>query len=102
MTNDELEAAFRYGDTSPEAIRHRLILARKSTGLLAKDIASAIGIAKQTYHSQEANGSVAVKTGRNFYRKHHIDFNFLFYGDFGRLDVETVEGLIDALGAADG
>lgn len=72
------------------------MLARKSTGLLAKDVAAEIGISKQTYHSQEANGSASIKTGRYFYRKHGIDFNFLFYGDFSRLSAETVDRLIQA------
>lgn len=94
MTQEELEQYFRYGDTSPEAISHRLILARLSTGKLQKDIASEIGISKQTLHSQEAAGSGNVKTGRYYLRRHGIDFNFLFYGDASRLSSETVSRLV--------
>ena len=94
MTHDELEQYFRFGDTSPEAISHRLILARLSTGRLQKDIAGEIGISKQTLHSQEAAGSANIKTGRYYLRKHGIDFNFLFYGDASRLSSETVDRLV--------
>ena len=54
MTHDELEKLFRHGDTSAEALRIRLIAARKAAGMGQKQIADAVGIAKQTYHSQES------------------------------------------------
>ncbi|MBT9384496.1 helix-turn-helix domain-containing protein [Pseudooceanicola sp. CBS1P-1] len=96
MTHDELEKLFRLGDTSNEAIRLRLIAARVSTGLGQKDVADAVGIAKQTYHSQEGRGAPSIATARYFYRAHGIDFNFLFHGDFVQLNPEVRERLAAA------
>ena len=60
MTHDELEQLFRRGDSSNDALRIRLIAARKAVDLGQKDVAAAIGVAKQTYHSQEARGAPSI------------------------------------------
>lgn len=99
MTHDELEQLFRRGDTSNEALRVRLIAARKVTGLEQKEIAEATGVSKQTYHSQESRGAPSIKTGRYYYRAHRIDFNYLFYGDFDRLPHDVRDNLIECLAA---
>ena len=100
MTRDDLETLFGYTDTSPNAISRRLIAARKSVQMLAKDVAAEIGIPKQTYHSQEARGAPSVQTGRYFLRAHGIDFNYLFYGDFDHLDASVRDRLIAILADA--
>ncbi|PIL20411.1 hypothetical protein P775_09740 [Puniceibacterium antarcticum] len=97
MTHDELEKLFRHGDTSNEALRVRLIAARRAVNLEQKEVADATGVAKQTYHSQEARGAPSIKTGRYFYRAHRIDFNYLLYGDFAQLPNDVVESLTQAL-----
>ena len=100
MTHDELEKLFRHGDTSAEALRIRLIAARKAAGMGQKQIADAVGIAKQTYHSQESRGAPSIPVGRYFYRAHDIDFNYLLYGDFSQLHEDVRARLAAAL--ADG
>lgn len=100
MTHDELEKLFRHGDTTPDAISARLIAARISTGLRQNEIASAVGIPKQTYHSQESRGAPSIKAGRYFYRAHGIDFNYLFFGDFLQLAPDVRDRLTEALTAA--
>lgn len=100
MTRDELENLFAYTDTSPNAISKRLIAARKAVGMKGIDVAAAIGIPKQTYHSQEARGAPSVKTGRYFLRAHGIDFNYLYYGDFDGIDPKVIDQLIAALSDA--
>ncbi|MBB3995284.1 DNA-binding XRE family transcriptional regulator [Sulfitobacter undariae] len=97
MTHEELEKLFRQGDTSNDAISIRLIAARKSTGMQQQAVASAVGIPKQTYYSQEVRGAPSIPIGRYFYRAHGIDFNYLYYGDFIHLDVPVRERLISAL-----
>lgn len=96
MKHDELEAAFRQGDTSHDALRIRLIAARMSTGLTQKEVADAVGIAKQTYHSQESRGAPSIPVARYFYRAHGIDFNFLFHGDFAQLHQDVQARLLEA------
>lgn len=100
MTHEELESLFRHGDTSPDAISARLIAARVSTGLKQSEIAAAVGIPKQTYHSQEVRGAPSIKSGRYFYRAHGIDFNYLYFGDFARLAPDVRDRLVEALSAA--
>ncbi|MBM1814916.1 helix-turn-helix transcriptional regulator [Pseudosulfitobacter pseudonitzschiae] len=100
MTHDELEKLFRHGDTTPDAISTRLIAARVSTGLRQNEIATAVGIPKQTYHSQESRGAPSIKAGRYFYRAHGIDFNYLFFGDFLQLAPDVRDRLTEALTAA--
>ena len=81
-------------------LRVRLIAARKSVGLEQKQVAEAIGVAKQTYHSQEARGAPSIAAGRYFYRAHNIDFNYLYNGDFDRLPQDVRENLAAALAGA--
>ncbi|KEJ97410.1 DNA-binding transcriptional regulator, XRE-family HTH domain [Pseudosulfitobacter pseudonitzschiae] len=100
MTHDELEKLFRHGDTTPDAISTRLIAARVSTGLRQNEIATAVGVPKQTYHSQESRGAPSIKAGRYFYRAHGIDFNYLFFGDFLQLAPDVRDRLTEALTAA--
>ena len=100
MTHDEYELLFRRADTSPDAISARLIAARQATGLQQVQIAKAVGVSKQTYHSQETRGAPSLKTGRYFYRAHGIDFNYLYYGDFLQLDSDLRDRLALALTAA--
>lgn len=97
MTHDELERLFRQGDNSNEALRIRLIAARKASGLDQKGVADAIGVPKTTYHSQESRGAPSIRTGRYFYRAHRIDFNFLFNGDFAQLPSDVREKLAEAI-----
>ncbi|MCA1336864.1 helix-turn-helix transcriptional regulator [Pseudooceanicola marinus] len=96
MTHEELEKIFLLGDTSNDALRLRLIAARLSTGLTQKEVADAVGLAKQTYHSQEARGAPSISVARYFYRAHGIDFNFLFHGDFAHLHPSVQAKLADA------
>lgn len=97
MTHDELERLFHYGDSSPEAVRARLIAARKAAGLNTTQAAEALGIPKQTYSSQETRGAPRIKTVRFFYRAHGIDFNYMFHGDFTHLPAPVREKLVEAL-----
>lgn len=100
MTYEELEQIFRLGDTSNDALRLRLISARMSTGLSQKEVADAVGLAKQTYHSQETRGAPSIAVARYFYRAHGIDFNFLFHGDFAQLHPSLQAKLADAARSA--
>lgn len=86
-----LEQIFMRGDNSNHAIRLRLIAARQAVGMQQKDVAAAIGVAKQTYHSQEQRGAPSIATGRYFYRAHDIDFNYLLNGDFRQLNGDLID-----------
>mgnify|MGYP000185637024 CR=1 FL=1 len=99
MTYEELERVFRRGDSGNNALRLRLIAARRAVGMEQKEIADAIGVPKQTYHSQEARGAPSVAAGRYFYKAHGIDFNYLYFGDFQSLDAEVRDRLAAQLGA---
>lgn len=97
MTHDDLEKLFRYGDSSNEAIKVRMEAARRAAGLTQTEVAAAIGVVKQTYHSQETRGAPKTPTARYFYRAHGFDFNYLFHGDFDQLTAEAREKLVAAL-----
>ena len=99
MTYDDLERSFRLADTSNEAIRLRLVAARKFTGKQQQEIADAVGIPKTTYHSQEARGAPSIQVCRYFYRAYGIDFNFLLYGDFANLHPDVRDQLADLVSA---
>ena len=99
MTYEDLEHLFRRGDSSNEAIRLRLIAARLTVGMEQKEVADALGVAKQTYHSQEARGAPSIQAGRYFYKAHGIDFNYLFFGDFHKLEVDVRDRLAEHLAA---
>ncbi|EBA05985.1 helix-turn-helix transcriptional regulator [Sagittula stellata] len=97
MDFDQLEHVFMRGDTSPTAIRRRLIAARLAVGMQQQEVAKAVGISKQTYHYQEQRGAPSVKTGRYYYRAHGIDFNYLLNGDFQQLPGGISERLCEEL-----
>ena len=93
MTSDEKIRIFRRGDSSPEAIRHRLIAARKSTGLTQNDFAKEAGIIKTTYNTQEMRGAPSIKAMRHLYVQYRIDFNYLLFGDFAQLPADVQDTL---------
>lgn len=99
MDISETEQLFRTGDSSPEAIRKRLIAARECAGLKQQELAKAVGIGKTTYNSQEVKGAPAIKVVRHLYKAHRIDFNYIYHGDFAQLPIDVQSRLAEALAA---
>lgn len=98
MKIDDREKLFRLNDDSDEAVAMRLTAARRAAGYGSqKDLAKALGINYQTYHSQEKRGRPAPSTVRFLYRNHRIDFNFVYNGDFLQLPGDVQNALEAAL-----
>ena len=94
------EQMARLGDVSPEAIRTRLLAARKSIGMMQQDVAKAVGLKNQTFNSQEMRGAPSIKTMRYYHRQHRIDFNFILHGDFAQLPLDVQDRIFSALADA--
>ncbi|MEY8801810.1 XRE family transcriptional regulator [Leisingera sp. XS_AS12] len=99
MDIDKKEQLARTGDVSPEAIRLRLLAARRTTGLQQLEVAKALGLKKTTFHSQESRGAPSIATMKYYYRQHRIDFNFILHGDFAQLPQDVQDRLFAALEA---
>lgn len=98
MTIDTREALFRLNDYSDEAVALRLRAAREVAGYKGQtDLAEALGIKYQTYHSQEKRGRPTPATVRFLYKNHRIDFNFIYNGDFSQLPGDVQQALEAAL-----
>ena len=97
MNIDEKEQLARTGEVSPDAIRDRIIAARKSISMQQKDVAAEVGLKGTTFNSQETRGAPSIKTMRYYYRQHRIDFNFILHGDFAQLPQDVQERLFAAL-----
>ncbi|MEO3479403.1 XRE family transcriptional regulator [Phaeobacter sp. CAU 1743] len=97
MDIEQKEQLAQTGDVSPEAIRSRLLAARKSIGMQQLEVAKELGLKKTTFHSQESRGAPSIKTMRYYYRQHRIDFNFILHGDFAQLPQDVQDRLFAAL-----
>jgi DNA-binding XRE family transcriptional regulator len=97
MDIEQKEQLALTGDISPEAIRTRLLAARKSIGMQQLEVAKQLDLKKTTFHSQESRGAPGLKTMRYYYRQHRIDFNFILHGDFSQLPQDVQDRLFDAL-----
>nr|WP_321509448.1 XRE family transcriptional regulator [uncultured Celeribacter sp.] len=97
MNIDNKEKLARTGDVSPDAIRDRLLAARKSIGMQQKDVAAEAGVKVTTFNSQETRGAPSIQTMRYYYRQHRIDFNFILHGDFAQLPLDVQDRLFSAL-----
>jgi DNA-binding XRE family transcriptional regulator len=97
MNIDEKEKLARTGDVSPDAIRDRLLAARKSIKMQQKDVAGEVGLKVTTFNSQETRGAPSIKTMRYYHRQHRIDFNFILHGDFAQLPLDVQDRLFSAL-----
>ena len=97
MNIDEKEQLARTGEVSPDAIRDRIIAARKSISMQQKDVAAEVGLKGTTFNSQETRGAPSIKTMRYYYRQRRIDFNFILHGDFAQLPQDVQERLFAAL-----
>tara|TARA_R110002012_G_scaffold105836_1_gene246922 strand:+ start:2705 stop:3043 length:339 start_codon:yes stop_codon:yes gene_type:complete len=93
----EQERLARTGDTSPEAIHHRLVAARKMTGMTSKELASSAGLKYTTFISQEKSGSPSVKLMTYYLKAFMVDYNFLLGGDPARLPADVREAILAEL-----
>jgi transcriptional regulator with XRE-family HTH domain len=99
MNIEQKEQLAKLGDISPEAVRKRLLAARNSIGMKQQDVASAVGLKKTTFNSQEMRGAPSAATMRYYHRQHRIDFNFILHGDFAQLPLDVQEKLFAELAA---
>jgi len=99
MDIEEKERLARTKDISPEAIRARLVAARKSVSMQQIEVAEATNTKITTYNAQEIRGAPSLSVMRYFYRNHRIDFNFLLHGDFVQLPLDVQEALFAQLGS---
>jgi len=99
MQFEEKQRLARTGDMGDQAIKIRLIAARRAAGLSQKDMAHAAGITQTTYNSQEVKGRPSLKAVRFLYQNHRIDFNFVYHGDFAQLPGDVQAALFSALAA---
>lgn len=100
MNIERKEHLARLGDISPEAVRTRLLAARNSIGMKQQDVASAVGLKKTTFNSQEMRGAPSAATMRYYHRQHRIDFNFILHGDFAQLPLDVQDRLFAELSAS--
>lgn len=100
MSGIDRDELFLTNDGSDEAVGIRLRAARIAAGYhQQRDFSDALQIKYQTYHSQEKKGRPTASTVRFLYKKHRIDFNFVFNGDYSQLpgDVQTaLESVLSA------
>jgi len=96
---DYLEKQRRCRETviTPQAIHLRLVAARKSTGLNARQLASSAGITYSTFKTQEAAGSPSLKMLDFYWKAFQIDPNFIMGGDGARLPPDTFEAILEHL-----
>lgn len=99
MDIEEKERLARTNDISPEAIRARLVAARRSVDMQQIEVAAATGTKVTTYNSQEIRGAPSLAVMRYFYRNHRIDFNFILHGDFVQLPLDVQKALFAQLDA---
>ncbi|MEH6833986.1 MULTISPECIES: hypothetical protein [Falsihalocynthiibacter] len=93
---DYLEKKRRSRETviTPQAIHLRLVAARKSTGLNARQLASSANITYTTFKTQEAAGSPSLKMLDFYWKAFQIDPNFIMGGDGARLLPDTYEAIL--------
>tara|TARA_R100000789_G_scaffold1441_1_gene4583 strand:- start:178 stop:516 length:339 start_codon:yes stop_codon:yes gene_type:complete len=91
------EKLTRAGDTSPEAIHHRLVATRKMTGMTSKQLAASAGIKYTTFISQEKAGSPSVKLMTFYLKAFMVDYNFILGGDPARLPADVREAILAEL-----
>jgi DNA-binding XRE family transcriptional regulator len=98
MQQDERHALARFADTSIEAASFRLRAARMALGVDQKTMAAALDMPSSSYASYEtAKAYPSIEVMRHFRREHDISFDFVIYGDFRRLPVETAERVFAAM-----
>lgn len=97
MDIEKKEQLAKVGDISPEAIRVRMLAARKSIGMKQQEVAAEVGLKGTTFNSQEMRGAPSMKTLRYYHRQHRIDFNFILHGDFAQLPLDVQERLFAQL-----
>jgi len=98
MQQDDRQALARFGDTSIEAASFRLRAARMALGVDQKTMAAVLDMPSSSYASYEtAKAYPTVEVMRHFRREHDISFDFVIYGDYRRLPVETADGVFAAM-----
>jgi transcriptional regulator with XRE-family HTH domain len=98
MPQDDRQALARFGDTSIEAASFRLRAARMALGVDQKTMAGVLDMPSSSYASYEtAKAYPTIEVMRHFRQEHDISFDFVIYGDFRRLPVETAERVFAAM-----
>ena len=98
MQHDDRQALARFGDTSIEAASFRLRAARMALGVDQKTMAAALDMPSSSYASYEtAKAYPSIEVMRHFRREHDISFDFVIYGDYRRLPVETADQVFAAM-----
>lgn len=97
MDHFEKERRCRTTVVTPEAIHLRLIAARESTGLSARDLALSSGIKYTTFKSQESSGAPSLRMIDFYWKAFQIDANFILGGDFSRLLPDTLCAILPHL-----
>ena len=98
MQQDERHTLARFGDTSIEAASFRLRAARMAIGVDQKTMAATLDMPSSSYASYETSKAYpTIEVMRHFRREHEISFDFLIFGDFRRLPVETAERVFAAM-----
>ena len=101
MDFEQKEALARTRSSNPEAVRARLLAARKTIGLGQKEFAAAVPVKQTTYNSQEIKGRPSLEVIRFLHTNHRIDANFILFGDFVQLPGDIQTALFEALSAPD-
>jgi transcriptional regulator with XRE-family HTH domain len=98
MQQDERHTLARFGDTSIEAASFRLRAARMAIGVDQKTMAATLDMPSSSYASYEtAKAYPTIDVMRHFRLEHDISFDFVIFGDFRRLPVETAERVFAAM-----
>lgn len=98
MTHDEKEALAQINIMSKEACAIRLSAARRTTGLIQTEFATAAGTQPQALNNMEKARQFPNRDVMAYlYRAHRIDFNFLMNGDFSQLPMDVQDRLFAEL-----
>lgn len=98
MQKDERHTLARYTDTSIEAASFRLRAARMAIGVDQKTMAATLDMPSSSYASYEtAKAYPTIEVMRHFRREHDFSFDFVIFGDFRRLPIETAERVFAAM-----
>ena len=96
--DDDRQALARYGDTSIEAASFRLRAARMALGVDQKTMAATLDLPSSSYASYEtAKAYPTIDVMRHFRLEHDVSFDFVIFGDYRRLPVETAERVFAAM-----
>lgn len=102
MRIEERDRLARTGDSSNTAAGIRLVAGRVAAGLRQVDLSSQTGIKTNALSNMEKGRQFPSRAVMiHLFRSFGVDFNFLMYGDYSKLDPGLQDRIFDALQSLD-